>query len=50
MLLGPMAGTPSSGDGPTSSSRSESPAVAPVQMNKYAVVFLDNQYVLLSYW
>ncbi|KAG8740211.1 hypothetical protein FRC12_016075 [Ceratobasidium sp. 428] len=48
MLLGPMAGTPSSGDMPPSSSRSESPAVGAQTMSKYAVVFLDNQMPLCS--
>ncbi|QRV74014.1 protein-histidine kinase [Ceratobasidium sp. AG-Ba] len=45
LLLGPMAGTPSSGDLPPSSSRSESPVVGALTTSKYAVVFLDNQYV-----
>lgn len=45
MLLGPMAGTPSSGDAPVSSSRSASPVVGTGSVSKYAVVFLDNQYV-----
>ncbi|KAG8747461.1 hypothetical protein FRC12_014065, partial [Ceratobasidium sp. 428] len=48
MLLGPMAGTPSSGDMPQPSSRSESPAVGAQTMSKYAVVFLDNQMPLCS--
>lgn len=47
MLLGPMAGTPSSGD-PPASTRSESPAVNPPVVSKYAVVFLDNQMPLCS--
>jgi CheY-like chemotaxis protein len=48
MLLGPLAKTPSSID-PPPSTRSESPAVNPhcASVGKYAVVFLDNQYVRL---
>ncbi|KAG8747308.1 hypothetical protein FRC10_001487 [Ceratobasidium sp. 414] len=42
MLLGPMAGTTSTGDVPPPSSRSASPAVGGPSTSKYAVVFLDN--------
>ncbi|KAF8605922.1 hypothetical protein BDV93DRAFT_490002 [Ceratobasidium sp. AG-I] len=48
MLLGPMTGTPSTGDVPTSSTRSESPLVGTAPLSKYAVVFLDNQMPLCS--
>ncbi|KAG8745674.1 hypothetical protein FRC10_007371 [Ceratobasidium sp. 414] len=48
MLLGPMAGTPSTGDVPPPSSRSASPAVGGPSTSKYAVVFLDNQMPLCS--
>ncbi|CAE6406227.1 unnamed protein product [Rhizoctonia solani] len=47
MLLGPMAGTPSTGD-PPSSTPSDSPATNVQVPSKYAVVFLDNQMPLCS--
>ncbi|CAE6516173.1 unnamed protein product [Rhizoctonia solani] len=47
MILGPMAGTPSTGDLPSSTS-SDSPAANVQVMSKYAVVFLDNQMPLCS--
>ncbi|KAH7335379.1 hypothetical protein B0J17DRAFT_669914 [Rhizoctonia solani] len=46
MLLGPMTGTPSTGD-PPSSTPSESSATNVQVLSKYAVVFLDNQCFLL---
>ncbi|KAG8761318.1 hypothetical protein FRC11_014076 [Ceratobasidium sp. 423] len=46
MLLGPMTGTPSTGDPP--STRSDSPAANAQKLGKYAIVFLDNQMPLCS--
>ncbi|CAE6370982.1 unnamed protein product [Rhizoctonia solani] len=47
MLLGPMTGTPSTGD-PPPSTNSELSGINAQGMGKYAVVFLDNQMPLCS--